>query len=187
MRTALIILALLAAPAFAAQTVWKWVDDKGVTHYSDQPVPGAQRVDISTGSRSDAFGSSSSSPRPRTTDQTAELYTEFEIWRPAEQETVVNTGGMVEVRLRFEPALQSGHRVILFLDGQAVPDFPPDGTEITLENIARGTHTVSAAIQDERGKRIKQAPQITFEVRQESIAQPPVGPTLRPQPRPRNR
>ena len=37
-RTALLMLLLLAAGAAGAQ-VYKWVDDKGVTHYSDQPPP----------------------------------------------------------------------------------------------------------------------------------------------------
>lgn len=37
-RTALLMLLLLAAGAAGAQ-VYKWVDAKGVTHYSDQPPP----------------------------------------------------------------------------------------------------------------------------------------------------
>ena len=37
-RTALLMFLLLAAGAAAAQ-VYKWVDAKGVTHYSDQPPP----------------------------------------------------------------------------------------------------------------------------------------------------
>jgi hypothetical protein len=189
MRTALMLLVLLAAPAFAAQTVWKWVDENGVTHYSDQPIPGAQRVEISTGSRADSLNATSSSQRPSATSQSSEPsvagYRNFEIWKPGDQETVPNTGGVVDVRLRYEPALQPGHSVYVYLDGRLVPDFPPTGLEYTLRDVPRGSHTLIAVIQDGRGKRIQETPQVRFTVRQESVAQPPVGPALRPPPKPR--
>lgn len=189
MRTVLIVLALLAAPAFAAQTVWKWVDDKGVTHYSDQPGPGAQRVEMSSGSRSapapvNSFPSSSSQRSPN--QQTAAIYRNFEILSPANQETIVNAGGSVNVRIRFEPQLQAGHSLIVYLDGKHLDEFPPTALDYTLQGVSRGSHSLTAIIQDSRGTRIQTA-EVIFHVRQESTAQPPVGPALRPPPRPRNR
>ena len=60
MRTTLLLLALLAGPALAAQTVWKWVDSNGVTHYADRPVPGATRMELSGGtSRASSRGAGS--------------------------------------------------------------------------------------------------------------------------------
>lgn len=187
MRTALIVLALLAAPAFAAQTVWKWVDDKGVTHYSDQPGPGAQRVEVSSGSRSDPVNNSANySQRAPTPQQAGDLYRNFEILTPSDQETFANTGGSIGVRIRFEPELQAGHSLIVYLDGRRLDEFPPTARDYTLQGISRGTHQLTAIIQDSAGTRLKTA-EVTFYVRQESTAQPPVGPTLRPPPRPRNR
>jgi hypothetical protein len=186
MRTALLILAFLAAPAFASQSVWKWVDDQGVTHYSDQPVPGAQRVDISVGSRADSMpttpSASASSPNRNPGDVTN--YRDFEIWKPGNQDTIANTGGAVDVRLRFEPTLQPGHSIYLYLDGRLVEDFPPNATEYTLNEVPRGVHTLLAVIRD-RSKVLQESPAVRFTVRQESVAQPPVGPTLRPVPKPR--
>ena len=53
MRTALLLLLALAAPVLSstamATDVWKWVDEKGVTHYSDQPVAGATKIEVRTG------------------------------------------------------------------------------------------------------------------------------------------
>lgn len=185
MRTALIVLALLAAPAFSAGTVWKWVDDKGVTHYSDQPGPGAQRVEVSSGSRSDPVNSRPSYSPGTPNQPTAEAYRNFEILTPSNQETIANTGGAVNVRIRFEPALQDGHSLFLYLDGRRLDEFPPTALDYTLQNIPRGSHTLTAIIQDYRGTRIQTA-EVAFTVRQESVAQPPVGPALRPPPRPRN-
>lgn len=186
MRTALIVLALLAAPAFAAQTVWKWVDDKGVTHYSDQPGPGAQRVEVSSGSTADAGSRPAYSP-PRAPNvpppPPGDAYRNFEILSPGDQETVANTGGSVEVRIRFEPDLRAGHSLFLYLDGKLVDESPPNARDHTLQGVSRGTHMLTAIIQDSRGTRIQTA-EVTFHVRQESVARPPVGPTLRPPPRP---
>ncbi len=184
MRTALMVLALLAAPAFASQSVWKWVDEQGVTHYADRPVPGAQRIDIAGTSRS---GNEATTPAPSTFANQSPAnftgYRDFEIWKPAEQESVVNTGGAVDVRVRLEPSLQDGHSIYLYLDGRLVEGFPPNGLEYTLQDVPRGAHTLVAVIQDgSSGKRVQETAPVRFYVRQTSIAQPPVGPALRPPP-----
>jgi hypothetical protein len=183
MRTALLVLALLAAPAFAGQTVWKWVDDKGVTHYSDRPVQGAQRVEISVGSRADTVqdlpspsSSSTRTPAPVTN------YREFEIWKPGNDDSVVNSGGVVDVRMRIDPVLQPGHSIYLYLDGRLVEDFPAGALEGSLKDVPRGVHSLIAVIQDRAGKRLQETAPVRFNVRQESVAQPPVGPALRPPP-----
>jgi hypothetical protein len=182
MRTALMVLALLAAPAFAGQTVWKWVDENGVTHYSDQPIPGAERIEISTGSRLDSRPSSPSySTSPGSNSQaTAENYASIEILKPTNQESVVNTGGLVDVRVRHEPGLQPGHSLVITMDGTPVGG----NQDFTLRDVPRGQHTLVAIIQDARRRNLKESAPVQFHVRQESIAQPPVGPGLRPQPKP---
>lgn len=183
MRTALMVLALLAAPAFASQTVWKWVDEKGVTHYSDRPVPGAQRIEVTVGSRADPVPTSPAARSPSSDQSPAEVtaYRDFEIWRPGEQETVANTGGAVEVSIRLDPPLMQGHSIHLYLDGRLVQDFPPQALEYTVQDVPRGEHTLTAIIEDRAGRRLQET-SVRFFVRQQSIAQPPVGPALRQTP-----
>ena len=126
MRTLSLLLVLLAGPALAGQTVWKWVDGNGVTHYSDRPVPGATRMEISTGSSvgptysPDAYDSSTS---PQDAPAAPAGYRSFEIWRPSQEETIPNTGGTATVNLRLEPSLQAGHSISLYLDGKIVEGF----------------------------------------------------------------
>jgi hypothetical protein len=47
-RLALLLLALLLAAAAPAQTMYKWVDEKGVTHFSETPPPDGkgQKVEV---------------------------------------------------------------------------------------------------------------------------------------------
>jgi hypothetical protein len=187
MRTALLLLAFLAVPALAAQTVWKWVDDRGVTHYSDRPVPGATRVEIASSNRSDANNTPALAPSSATSQQepAGPAYRNFEIWKPAEGESIINTGGQVTVNVRVDPALQAGHSLYLYLDGRLVQGFAPNASSYELKEVSRGMHRVIAVIDDRRGERVQETSPVTFSVRQESIANPPVGPALRPPPKPR--
>lgn len=48
----LLLCACLAAPCALAQQMYKWVDEKGVTHYSETPPPdgtkGASKIEVKT-------------------------------------------------------------------------------------------------------------------------------------------
>ncbi|MFL6551084.1 MAG: DUF4124 domain-containing protein [Povalibacter sp.] len=188
MRTTLFLLVLLAGPVFAGQTVWKWVDADGVTHYSDRPVPGATRMELSTGSSagdstpSSSYGSTNTSPA-----DAGPPYRNFEIWKPGNDENIVNTGGQVTVNVRIEPSVQPGHTLSLYLDGRLIEGSQGNSTSFELPNVPRGTHSVTAVVTDGNGRRVQETGAVTFHVRQESTAQPPVGPALRPPPKPQPR
>jgi hypothetical protein len=81
----------------------------------------------------------------------------------------------------------------LYLDGRLVTGFPRNTVVYALTDVPRGTHRVNAVVADAAGNTIQESPSVTFNVRQESIAQPPVGPSLGqpppkpvPHPRPQN-
>lgn len=186
MRTALLLLAMLSTPVLASQTVWKWVDDQGVTHFSDRPVPGATKVEISSSNRADpqsGGGRTYTTPSPTTDVQ----YQDFEISRPSEGEAFINAGGQVPVSIRLSPNLNAGHTMALYLDGRLVEGFPDNATDYSLKDVPRGQHTILARITDSNGREVKTTSGVHFIVRQESIAQPPVGPALKPPPKPQPR
>ena len=186
MRTALYVcLALVAVPAFAAQTVWKWVDEKGVTHFSDQPVPGATKMELNSAPRSSSEPTPTYTPPTTTTRPTGPAYARLAVESPQQDESIVNTGGKVVVRLATSPALAQDHVVSLFLDGAKVEGFPPSGSSYELSDVPRGTHTLKVVVSSQQGQMIQESQPTTFHVRQESVAKPPVGPTLRNQSRPR--
>lgn len=182
MRTALYVLLALATPALAGQTVYTWKDEKGVTHFSDQPVAGAEKMELSSGS------SKSATPAPTYTAPSSEpatpagpAYSRFVIESPQQDQSFVNTGGKVTVQVAATPALGVGHTIALYLDGSPVPGFGPNSMSHEFSEMPRGTHTVKAVISG-NGRKIQETPPVTFHVRQESVAKPPVGPTVRPNP-----
>ncbi|HEY7641172.1 MAG TPA: DUF4124 domain-containing protein [Steroidobacteraceae bacterium] len=191
MRTALLTLIALAAAgssaAAVASDVWKWVDEKGVTHYSDQPVPGAAKIEVRTGNVVGTQPQNTFIPAPDTATTPADagpIYRNFQIVRPQEQQAFINTAGVVGVEIVIEPFVKQQHTLNLLLDGQAVQGFPRNAQSYDLKGVPRGTHSVSATVTDQNGAVIARTGSVTFTVRQESIAQPPVGPSLRPPPKP---
>jgi hypothetical protein len=187
MRSALIVLSLIVASvAFGAEEVWRWVDSNGVTHYSDRPVPGAEKVDLKVQTYTAPQRTTSRPAQPsQAPEQDAPDYRSLEIWKPAQDEAIVNTAGSVGVRLRVDPGLAGNHSIFLFLDGKRVDNQPLDALDFQLNEVPRGTHSLTAMVTDADGKTLIQAPPVVFHVVQTSVANPPVGPALRPQPKPR--
>jgi hypothetical protein len=190
MRTALLLLLASAALGLSstapAGEVWKWVDAKGVTHYSDQPVPGATKVEVRAGNVADARSSTPVS-EPAPPPPVAENYRTLAIAQPQNGQSIINTAGQVSVDIQIEPAVQPLHRLSLYLDGKEVVGFPRNTTSYALTEVPRGTHNVNAVITDQSGKTILESSPVEFTVRRESIAQPPVGPSQRPPPKPQPR
>lgn len=181
MRTALYVLLALAMPAVAGQTVWKWVDEKGVTHFSDQPIPGAEKMELNSSSRS-SQPAPAYTPQPQTQDtapQKGPTYSRFVIESPRQDEAILNTGGTVQVRLAATPAIGAGQVISVYLDGARVEGPPSSSMSFDLPNVARGTHTLKAVISNPEGVPLQETPPVTFHVRQGSATQPPVGPALR--------
>jgi hypothetical protein len=186
MRTAFLL--LLAASALtgtaAAADVWKWVDSSGVTHYSDQPVPGAIKIEVRSGNVAESQPANAGVSRSAPSDSAADAtrYRDFAIYRPEVDQSIINTGGEVNVEIRIDPAVQPLHTLNLYLDGKLVTGFPPNSLSYVLTGVSRGVHSVTAVITDQTGKTIQETSPVGFNVRQESIANPPVGPTVRPNP-----
>lgn len=179
MRTALILLGVFLAAA-ASATTYKWVDSKGVTHYSDRPEPGAEIVDLRP---AQTFDAPTPMQRSSTRNQQAandSVDYQLDVWKPENDETFQNTGNVVSVRLRLEPELQDGHAIWIYVDGKRVDGLPASGTSFEVPNIARGTHTLTVVVADMSGASLASSPAITFHLHQPSLLSPN---RVRPTPR----
>jgi hypothetical protein len=172
-----------AAGADAATTLYKWVDANGVTHYSDRPEPGAERIKVASAQ------TYKSGPAPRADQSRAQPYreapragyTHLEIMGPADGAVLWNTGGHIDVSATLEPDLASVHQLWFVLDGKS-QQAPPDGNA-SLE-VVRGEHTLVATVTDSAGNELISSAPVSFVVRQKSIEPPPQGPSL-PKPKPK--
>ena len=168
------LLAGFAVLAGAAET-WRWKDANGVIHYSDRPVPGAERVSVV------APKPSSSPPQTAGVDKAAASapsvareapaivpYTRCVIVAPETEETF-NAVNSVAVGVHLEPSLQDGHTIEVRVDGTVVKDWPLDALTHTVTDLLRGAHTVSARVLDADGTPACTGPSLTFHVRQPTV------------------
>jgi len=172
----LVILALLAGAATTAaqEKVYRWVDEDGVVHYSDQAVPGAEEVIIqsapSQGRRAPPPDAPPLyEPPPREQEPAADepfSYESISFSSPTAEETLWNIGGTLNVQVTVTPSLRSGHRLRLYFDGEPQTI---TGTQATLQEVWRGTHNLQAEVVDSDGEMMIRSEPIRFYVQQTSI------------------
>ncbi len=149
LMSAVAIALLPASPTIAEEaktrTVWKWVDEDGVIHYSDTEVAGAEKLEISVGGglieRPPAVAPAvPGEPRAQRHEPSAATgYETLDIVAPAEDASVVNTEGRVEITLRLIPPLADAHDIQIHRDGQQVAHSGSCPAPV-LTRVARGTH-----------------------------------------------
>jgi hypothetical protein len=167
-------LGLLCAAALADNggrtTVYRWVDSNGVVHYSDQPHPHAQKLEISGAQTFTAppLPASSYTPAPAEEDQPAgPAYQSCQITQPTDQQMLMNVYQATAV-VQTSPALRDGDQVRLFVDGKQITG---SGTSFTFP-VFRGQHSVEAVIQDQTGQIVCETSTVTFFVHQPSVQNP---------------
>ena len=173
MRATLFTLLCVVCAVASATTIYKWVDESGITHYSDQPHPNATKVDLSqpqtyTAPRAAAQSESQAEPPPA--DQPPP-YVGCAITQPAAGQIYVNLFS-VTVQLQIQPQQRDGDRVVISLDGQEVGGLASVGSQFTITPVERGAHSVQAAIQDQNGQTVCRSSSVSFFVRQPSVQSP---------------
>jgi hypothetical protein len=174
MRTLLFTLFWMSTVASAA-TVYKWVDENGVTHFSDQPHENAQKVELKAPQTYSAPKDTQSAARrntpPSNNSKPAPAYQSCSISEPANDQMFMNTS-TVTAGVSVQPAVRSGDTAVVTLDGQRVPGVPASGGQFTISPVDRGTHTIQVSIQDPDGKTVCSSPSVTFHVQQPSLLNP---------------
>ncbi len=159
----------LAGPANAK--IYKWVMPDGSIQYSDRPQEeGAKEAELPPLQLYTAPPPPAEDPQSEDDDVAAPAeavdYTTVEFVSPKAGEVIRDNGGTVNVQLKLEPALQSGHTVEISLDGKPVGS--GKGTSASLTNVDRGSHTVSAVVKNADGATVASAPGVSFELKRAS-------------------
>jgi hypothetical protein len=172
MRAILFTLLLVPCSAVFAATVYKWVDQNGVTHYSDQPQPGAEKVTVD---KAQSYQAAAATPNrapdvvlPNQTSGPA--YSSCAISSPSNEQMFQNVTS-IPGTLSLSPALLAGHRLSIALDGKPLEGGSASSSAFTIP-VARGTHTLNLIVEDEKGATVCSSPPVTIHVRQPSVQAP---------------
>ena len=190
MNTRVLLFGCLLALSVQAQEtkrdMWTWKDANGVTQFSDRPVPGARKITINSSSPAPVAGPVTSTPpapaATRPASPAAVSYQSLEIWSPESGESFFGADATVNVRMRSEPSLSGGDRLLLYLDGKLV-EGAGNSYEHTLSNLERGVHSLAAVILDDKGnEKIRSEPRV-FHIKLPTTIEPrAVCPALKPPP-----
>lgn len=180
MRALLVTLISIAVgQTAAAATVYKWVDADGVTHYTDQPHAGAQKLQLqsaqtySSGAAqrgSNAMAAAAAARRPTNTPA-GPVYSVCEVTRPTNDEVFLNASS-VPASVHVDPGLRAGDRLSVMLDGAPLPLNVPLNAEFVVSGVVRGTHALTTRVEDASGAVLCQSASVVFHVRQPSLLAP---------------
>ena len=173
MRKLVFTLMCLACSLAVAQAVYKWVDENGVVHYSDQPHPNAEKIHVKAIQtyKSTALDTPGSGAPGATPAAGAAAYRGCAVVQPQDGQDFANVPSL-SIVVQTDPALHSGDQIFVTLDGQGLNDGKPTGPQFNLSPVDRGTHTLQAQVRSSDGTMLCQTPGITFSVHQASIANP---------------
>ena len=171
LRSVFMFVCFFAAATTAAQEAYRWVDEDGVVHYSDRPREGAEAIvlpeaNVATTRRiPQPSAAQDEDDGPAEEPQTG--YTSIEVVSPGAEETLWNIEGVLSVSVALQPALQPGHQVRAYFDGQMQP---VSGTSFQLQEVWRGVHNIQVEVVDATGKVMIRSQPNRFYVQQNTVA-----------------
>ncbi|HEX4151301.1 MAG TPA: DUF4124 domain-containing protein [Steroidobacteraceae bacterium] len=166
---------VLAGPlAVRAAVVYRWIDADGVVHYSDQPVPGAEKIITATGTGNGILNQTppGTAPADQPRKPTSLGSAVVSITSPAQGQTFSGAEVMA-AHLSIEPEVSPEHPMSISwtLNGATVGE--ADGaTSFTLPDLPRGTYTLAATVTDPQTGESKSADPVTFNVLRPSLLAP---------------
>ena len=179
----------VCASAWSA-TVYKWVDDNGVTHFSDQPNPKAEKLQISSAQTYQSQAAGVTAPAPTGTAAPTPATPVCVIDAPGASSApttarplcVIDTPGAGQVFL--DTFSITGHVTLgrvgedsqtsLRLDGQDISGLLASDGSFQLSQLDRGEHSLTVQVTNARGEVTCQGSAVNFSIRQPSATVPGV-------------
>lgn len=175
MKITTIAMLLLASTLPVQAAVYKWIDEQGNVHYSDEPNhPAAEKIHVApaptyTPGPLPEFQSQSEQQQPPALD---ENYSSLSISAPANDAVLWDTGNEVMISVSLQPALKTdlGHKLEFSLDGEPVGE--STSTSYLITGIERGTHQITARVVNASGVALD-SDSVTIHMRQRTITDAP--------------
>jgi Domain of unknown function (DUF4124) len=179
MRGLPLLILLGACTGAGAATVYKWVDDNGVVHFSDQPNPKAQKIEVA-GAQTYGAPAASTAPPAAAAQAPATAPPVCVIDSPAPGQVFIDTFSITG-HVTLAHAGPEGSQTMLRLDGADISTLLGSSGSFALSQVDRGDHTLTLQVSSDHGDITCQATPVTFSVRQRSASggdTAPMAPTV---------
>lgn len=163
---------LLTGSGIAAAGVYRWVDENGQIHFSDKAQAGAEQIKLketsiytppaeSNSGAADQTEQAKGTVDANTAPNAVVDYEVISVVSPENNQVVRSTEGTVDISVELRPGLQQGHKIRVYLNGnKAAQDL--ETTQITLQNMDRGTHSLEVSVIDEKNNELKRSSAVSF-------------------------
>jgi uncharacterized protein DUF4124 len=132
-----------------AATVYKTVDDDGNIIFTDKPSENSEEIILQDLQTIDNPNPGRAKPYQPKKDKSP-VYKTIVVSKPADGSAIRSNNGSVTISVTLEPALRLGHKIIISMDGKEVGS----GASVSLQNVDRGTHSISASVVNGTGKKL---------------------------------
>ena len=146
----LIFFCFASLNAISATKVYKVVNPDGSISYSDQAQDHAEELTIEPIPTIPAYKSSSLSDIQNEESPPTAVYTRLTIDEPRPNAAFNSGNGDVAIRVSTDPILKASHFFEFYLDGELVGQ--QESASLLLNNIDRGSHTISVVITNGSGE-----------------------------------
>ena len=172
MRYLTICLFLLGASSAGAMDVWRWVDKDGVVHFSDRPMPGAEKIQLNAAPKPGTATPNYTAPAPRAAADAAPFrYTRCAITTPA-QDDVFDYTEAIAAGIDLLPDYRDGDRIQATLNGERVKEWSESATSYAFAGLPRGSYSLVVTVLSADGQVLCMADAVGFHVRQPSLLTP---------------
>ena len=137
--------------------------------YTDTPKKDSEEIIIQKSteySPPETVTAWSSNPAPEE-DKKDATYSNFSIASPANDATIRNNAGSLQVAVDIRPRLLPGHSVQLLVDGKVMAK--GKSPILSVSNVDRGSHQLTAQIQSANGQVVKTTAPITVHLHRATI------------------
>jgi hypothetical protein len=172
LKALIFLISMILVFAVNAETkIYKHVDADGNIHYTDvKPDKDAKEADLPglTIVESTKTEGRIRFSAPKNVEERENLFDDFIIISPLEEEMIQGTGGTVEAVVKINGELPAHYRIRFYIDN--VPYGKVQTNVQRIEEVFRGEHQIYAEAIDARSRKVvKTTPKVTFFVRQNSI------------------
>ncbi|MCW3172074.1 DUF4124 domain-containing protein [Shewanella subflava] len=167
----IILLSLLSISFCSSAAVYRWVDENGKVHYSDEPQPNAELVEVKQNTQNTIELREAKITSPIEPDD-AVAQTTITIISPTHEETIRSNEGKFDVTVSVAPKLLRGMFLALFIDGE-IKAQPQTSTTFNLEGIYRGEHAIVVKALDQNGKVLASSSPRTIYLHQATLVKRP--------------
>jgi CHASE1-domain containing sensor protein len=146
----IILISLLLLSAQSVATVYRWVDENGKVHYSDEQKNNAEAVELNENTQNNMTIDTPTKINVIPTTEASINYT-ISITSPQEEATVRDNNGAFTVSVSVTPQLPRGVLMTLLVDG--IITAPAQASNIfQLTGINRGEHSLVVNAVTQSGK-----------------------------------